>query len=130
MESELRARLLADGTIAGLVGTRVDWNTRPQGKPLPAITLMTPSDTRDQHMEGFQVTRDPLVQIDVWTLKMADRETLREAVIAALAPAATVGSVSFLRAQDVSHADMSEMTEEGTVRRSRIQLRAWHTVSA
>jgi hypothetical protein len=32
MQTDLRARLLANGTIAGLVSTRVDWGIRPQGK--------------------------------------------------------------------------------------------------
>jgi hypothetical protein len=38
MQTALRTRLLADATISGIVGTRIDWGLRPQAKALPAIT--------------------------------------------------------------------------------------------
>lgn len=128
METELRSRLLADGTISGLVGTRIDWGVRPQGKPLPAITLTLANDTRDQAMAGIQNTQGPLVQIDCWAEKYADTVTLREAVIALIATAATVSGVRFLAAQNINTHDLPEKTDTGIVHHSMIRANIWHTI--
>lgn len=127
MQAELRARLLADSTISGLAGTRVDWNVRPQGKPLPAITLALVNDRRDQTMSGLQATQGPLVQFDCWAEKYADVVSLREAVVSLLATAAVQSGVRFLGAQDIGVQDLAENTENGLVHRSIIRATVWHT---
>jgi hypothetical protein len=125
MQSDLRTRLLADATISGLVGTRVDWDARPQGKSLPAITIAK-TENHDQHMGGPQVTRGPIIQVDCWASKPIDAHTLGEAVIAALQPQADVGSTRFLGAF-LTDTSMSESTDNGMVYRVMVRGTLWHT---
>ena len=126
MQQALRSRLLADGTVAALVGTRVDWDARPQGKSLPAITLAM-VDNRDQHMGGPQVTRNTIIQADCWALKAADAHNLAEAVIAELQPPATVSGVRFLGAF-LTATSMSEDTDSGLVYRVMVRGNIAHTI--
>jgi hypothetical protein len=126
MQTALRDRLLADATITALVGTRVDWDVRPQGKPLPAITLGM-VDNRDQKMDGPQVTRSTVIQADCWALKSIEAHTLAEAVIAELQPALTVGSVRFLGAF-LTATSSSEDTDNGLVYRVMVRGSIVHTI--
>jgi hypothetical protein len=126
MQTALRDRLLADATITALVGTRVDWDVRPQGKPLPSITLAM-VDNRDQKMDGPQVTRSTVIQADCWALKSIDAHTLAEAVIVELQPALTVGSVRFLGAF-LTCTSSSEDTDNGLVYRVMVRGRIVHTI--
>jgi len=67
MEEALRAHLLAQVAITALVGTRIDWNVRPQGKALPAIVLHFVSGGGDYTMQRRTGFNDTVVQIDVWS---------------------------------------------------------------
>lgn len=127
MQTQLRSRLLDDGTISGQ-GTRVDWNVRPQGKPLPAITLSLISDRRDQHMGGLQRTRGSWTQIDVWADDAETLATIREALVSLLATGAVEDGITFLPAQDIEVRESVEKTDTGIVHRSMIQATVWHTV--
>ena len=127
METQLRARLKADATISGFVGTRVDWGVRPQGKPLPAITLTMAVDGRDQTLSGVQATQGPLVQVDCWGATYADAAALREAVVSLLAAPAVQSGVRFLGAQNISTTDLPEKTDTGMVFRSMVRANIWHT---
>ena len=132
MQMQLRTRLKNDATISGLVGTRVDWDIRPQGKSLPAITLGEIDDPRDQHMDGLQTTRGTLVQVDCWAEKAADAVTLRDAVVSLLATSATQDGVKFLRAQDINTGTpanlAAERTDVGVVHRRVVRATVWHTI--
>lgn len=128
MQTALRTRLKNDATVASLVGTRIDWNARPQGKSLPAITLQTIHDGRPQKMSGFQVTRQTLVQVDCWGEKYADARNAAEAVIACLVPAADESGVRFLRSFVDRGMDTLEDTDNGQVHRVSIDLRVTHTI--
>jgi len=44
MQVEFRALLLADGPLAALVGTRIDWGVGSQGAALPRVTLQLIGD--------------------------------------------------------------------------------------
>lgn len=96
LESDLSARLLNAPALSSLSG-RVDWMRRP-GRALPAVTLQVVSDPRPQHYRGFQRVRPTQVQIDIWAAGAGEAAALREAVIATLTPAVTVGATSFQRA--------------------------------
>jgi hypothetical protein len=126
MQTALRDRLLADATITALVGTRVDWDVRPQGKALPAITI-SKTELHDQHMGGPQVTRNPIVQIDCWASKPADAHTLSAAVISELQPAATVSGVRFLGAF-LTETSSVEDTDNGIVHRVMVRGNIVHTI--
>lgn len=128
MQTQLRSRLLADSTISTNCLTRVDWNVRPQGKPLPAITLFLPNDVRDQHMGGLQTTRGPEVQVDVWAETASMAATLREAVITLLATGAVQDGVTFFAAQDIRASNMVEQVGDKIIHREMIRAAVWHTV--
>lgn len=122
MKAALRARLLADATITGLVGTRIDWGLRPQGKALPAITLTLIPTPRAYHMGGAQVTQHYMVQIDCWALSYKAADDLRQAVIAELEPASGEFQGSFvLRDQDIP-----ERVENAEIHRASIDFRLTH----
>jgi len=134
MQTQLRTLLLNDATISGLVSTRVDWGVRPQGRALPAITLILVSDGRDQRLDGLQTTQGPLVQIDCWADGSSDPvgayatiSTLREAVVSLLATPVVQSGTRFLGAQNIYTQDLPEKTDVGFVQRAMIRANVWHT---
>lgn len=78
-----RTRLLADGPLASLVSTRIDWDERPQGKPLPALTLQCIGDGREQNFKGFEGLQPSRVQYDAWGEDYASASAVMDAAIAA-----------------------------------------------
>lgn len=130
MQSALRSRLLANATVIALTSTRIDWDARPQGNTLPAITLETAFDERDQHFGGNQVTLQPRVRVHCWALKPADAHNLAEAVISCLVPAADQDGVRFLRSFATRLGGTSETTDSGTplIYRQIVDLKINHTI--
>lgn len=122
MQAALRTRLLADPTISGLVGTRIDWGLRPQGKPLPAISLTIISTPRDYTMAGAQTTQFYRVQIDCWAATYKSANDVRDAVIAELEPA----SGEFLGSFVVRNSDFPEKTDTGEIHRASIDFKVTH----
>lgn len=66
MEEDLRALILADAGVAGVVGGRVSWAERPQGGALPAIVLHLISQPVEYHTQGAVALRQSRVQADCW----------------------------------------------------------------
>lgn len=113
MQAGLRARLLADGDVASMVGARIYWVERPQAADLPAITLQVISDPRPQHLKGLEGARGTTIQCDCWAATYASALTLARAVIAALLPPATVEDKKFGGAQITGQRDLSETADSG-----------------
>jgi hypothetical protein len=128
MQQALRARLLADADVSALVSTRIDWDARPQGKPLPAITLQVAFDPRDKHMGGTQATRKSRVRAQCWATKPADAHNLAEAVISALDPGAIQDGVRFLSTFATSLGGIAEDTDNGLIYRQIVDLDVIHTI--
>lgn len=126
METALRTRLKDDAGVSAIVGTRIDWDERPQRSAYPAVVLEMAVDNRTQHMAGFDTFRSTRIQINCLAQTAAQKITLREAVIAAIAPPATTGGVEFLRAQDITVIPRNENTDAGFVHRDLIDLKIWH----
>ena len=84
MKEELRALLLDNAGVSGIVGTRVDWGARPQGAALPAVVLYTISETPGYHLTGADALDVARVQVDCLASKFAGATLLSRAVIAAL----------------------------------------------
>lgn len=128
METALRKRLLDDVAVKAIVSTRVDWSVRPQADPFPAIVLTMVSDDRSQNFEGFDKFRPTRVQIDCYAKTYAEAASLREAVIAAVVPAAIVTDTEFLRAFVNNVLDRGDQTEtNGFVHRQLIDFTFWHS---
>src|SRR5688572_25616453 len=118
MQTALRSRLLADATVAGLVGTRVDWGLRPQAKSLPAITLDLPGSPRGYHMGGAQNTQIARVQIDYWATTPKQAKDGADAVIAALEPRSGSFEPSFV----LMDRSTSEKVDDGVVYRRQLDM--------
>jgi hypothetical protein len=66
MQEDLRAMLLAEPELTALVGTRITWNGRAQGSPLPAIVLTTVSEVTDYTYGASVTLLTSRVQADIW----------------------------------------------------------------
>lgn len=62
----IRSRLLANGTITALVGSRVDWGLRPEKSALPAIVLTKAAPGQDWTFKGPDPLVRPWVQFDCY----------------------------------------------------------------
>ena len=125
METALRARLKADTAVTAIT-QEIHWNAKPQKAPYPAAVLLVVFDGRSQNMSGFDGYRETRVQIDCFAETKPDAVALREAVIAAITPAATQSGVSFLRAQQITVVDRGTNTEVGFIYRELIEASIWH----
>lgn len=84
MEEELRALLLADAGIAGLVEDRIDWGERPQGARYPAIVLNVITNIEGYHMNGRNGLFEGRVQVDCYGLTYKAAKALSRAVTSLL----------------------------------------------
>ncbi|MGB7407153.1 MAG: hypothetical protein WA908_01490 [Pontixanthobacter sp.] len=125
-EQALARRLLNDGDIAAAVATRVDWSRR-QSSMLPAIVLETISDPRPQTHDGFDTMRPTRVRVHCLAKDRQSGFPVKEAAIAALAPAGTFDGISFDRGQVDAVRDLSGDTETGFIDRQSIDFIIWHT---
>lgn len=126
----LGARLRADATVAGLVGTRVYWTNRPQNSLLPAIRLNGVVDPRPQHLKGYHGARVTLVQADCMAATKDASMQVAEAVIAALAQPATFGGVKFGRTSvEAVRPDAGEDTPSGYVHLTSVDLLVEHRLA-
>lgn len=66
MEEALIDFMLENPALVALVSDRIDWQTRPQGASLPAITLQRVSGARDYAMEGPTGLVRSRMQVDCW----------------------------------------------------------------
>lgn len=121
MEGALRARLLAAAPVTNIVGTRVYWDDRPQGSPLPAVLLTVISDIRDQTLKDFDILQ-ARVQADAIGTTFAQKKALKEAVIATLAPAHLNDGIQFMRATQISAVPRNERTETQFIFRDAIDF--------
>lgn len=121
-ETALRARLKV---APGLGGVSVEWSRRKQ---YPAVVLTTASFQLGRHMVGFDRWQRPRLQIDVFALDALTKVALRDAVIAAIAPAGLVDGIRFGRAIEVRHTDMSQETDTDFVFRDMIEAVLPHIV--
>ena len=84
MEAAARAILLADGTVAGLVSTRIYPGKLPQIPTLPAVTYSRVDGPRVQSLVGSSGLAHPRLQIDCWAETYAGVKTLANAVRGAI----------------------------------------------
>lgn len=119
-ETALRTRTGSAAVMA--IAKSVEWDNRGD---YPAVVLRTVFDDRARHMTGFQGKRYSRVQIDVLALDKPTMVALREAVIAAVAPRATVGGVAFEAIRNVSAIGRSEQGDTKFIFRDGIDAVFW-----
>jgi hypothetical protein len=87
MEEQLKNFLLADVNLNSLIGTKVNWNTRPQDDVVPGIVLTKVSKSTDYHMAGPSGLANARIQIDCWADTFASVMSIARAVRDALSGA-------------------------------------------
>jgi hypothetical protein len=126
-QTGVRSRLLANGDVAAIVGTRIDWVERPQNSALPAISLQTISDPRPLHLKGMDRARSTRVQCDCWAETYAAALALARAAIAALSSPATISGKKFGHAQVDAQRDLGETVGDGSfIHRQSVDFIIWH----
>jgi hypothetical protein len=88
----LIARLAGDSAVTALAGNRIYWLVRPQGQvdDLPAIVLQLVSETRGQHLKGWQDMFEARLQVACMATRYSVSRQLCEAAMAALVGVAEV----------------------------------------
>lgn len=80
LEADLRAFVLADGTVASMIGTRMHPVLLPQAPTLPALTYSTISAIRGHTMQGPDGLPETRIQIDSWAATYSAAAALAGAV--------------------------------------------------
>ncbi len=84
MEELIRALLLADSGVSGLVGTTVNYGQHPAGKPLPGVLLTVISDTGGYLVNKPGGLDQARIQVDCDALSYREAKQISRAVRAAL----------------------------------------------
>jgi len=84
LEKGIRAILIADGTVSGLVSTRIYPQRRPEGTILPALTYQTVYQEITEALSEQTGLRRSRVSIDCADSTYGGNKTLRDAVTSAL----------------------------------------------
>ena len=84
LEKGIRAILIADGTVSGLVSSRIFPQRRPQGTILPALTYRTVFQEITEGLAEQTGLRRSRVSIDCADSTYGGNKTLRDAVTSAL----------------------------------------------
>lgn len=76
------------------------WEDAPQGTARPYVTLLDVTERRPQLLTGYDLEA-ARVQVDVWTDTYTQKQTIMEAVLAAIVPGGTGNGHVFQRADIV-----------------------------
>jgi hypothetical protein len=94
----LLARLRAAAGVTALIGAKSYWEEAPQGTARPFVTLFDVTQLRPQLLSGGYDLEAARVQIDVWTDDYLLKNTIMDAVLAALVPGGLGNGHTFQRA--------------------------------
>jgi hypothetical protein len=125
-QSGVRARLLADATVAASAPNRVFWGERPQGTVYPAIVLQTISDPRPANLKDYDGARSTLVQMDVMATTYKAAVELARAAIAALKEPETISGKAFGPTFVDSQRDTVEPSGTTNIHRQSVDLNIRH----
>lgn len=80
----VRTLLLADATVAGLVGTKVRADAAEQADAMPYIVLRRPRVVRDMGLDGTVLAKGEVFEIECWDDQRIVSTDLEDAVVSAL----------------------------------------------
>jgi hypothetical protein len=128
MEESLRAYLIADTTLSGLISTRLAWGVNDQGGAMPRATMQIISGSPEYSDEGESGLSENRVQVDCFGTTYASAKAVARAVTARVSGASFIqGGVRFNVFID-SERDDPEAFEGGReVHRVSLDLIVWHT---
>ena len=128
MEEALRAFLLTQSGVSGVVSDRAYWSIRPQAGPLPALVLQVIDRSPAYTMDGNAALAETRVQVDCYGTTYAQAKTLARAVRDPLdGKRFTQDSIRF-EAFRLDERDLSEAgtTEAERVHRISLDFQIWH----
>lgn len=132
MEADLIGMLLADPTVAGIVGARVYPFSIPQGAPMPAITVFRITGGPEYADDGEIGLENPRVQIDCWGDTYTAAKALSVAACALLSGLrdVTFGATTFRYIMIVDVRDLREggANSEAYRYRTSIDFTIWNEV--
>jgi hypothetical protein len=99
---------------------------RPQGSPLPAITLQTVTGDYPKTYDGLQATRDPRVQLNAWGETYEAARAIIPVAVAVLAPKEISNGIVFDNILFKGERDFIERVGTADIYRTSIDLIVWH----
>lgn len=117
------ARLLASAGVTALVGSRVNWATRPQAETLPAVALHLIDGGDDNRLDGAAGLIQSRVQADCWGSTFKQAKQTARAVKNALR--AYRGGI-FRGIRIDSERSTFEDGEAASFHRTSLDLLVWH----
>lgn len=129
LQTALVNRLLAAPDVAAIAATRIKWGIVPQSTPKPYIRMQVISDTRPQHLKGYDGSRPTRVQVDCFAETYGAAAALAHAVIAAVSEPVTTPDGRFGRTHAEGPRDLGEDTEDGFVHRASLDLLVRHRLA-
>ena len=127
MEEAIRALLLANSGVSGLVANRVHWVNRPQGSVLPAIVLHRISGQPDVHYRGESGLVQTRVQADCYGRTYASSVGVARALQAVLGGySGTFSGVRFSPITIDSIRSDYESAEPDEIYLTGVDLLIWH----
>jgi hypothetical protein len=129
LEEGLRAFLKADSAITALVGSRIDWNVRPQASGLPAVVLHRITGRRDYTMGGRSGLVDSVVQIDCWGSTYAAAKAVSRAVVLRLDELRLPPYQAFVEDERDTFDQAPAPGADGSTEfhRASLDVRVWHS---
>lgn len=100
-EADLRAHLLADGTITGYIGERIFPMVRPESSALPALSYLRIAGVPQTDLDGDDGNLLNIrMQIDAWSKTHDEAKLIAEAVRLRMQTAASTFKAVMLLDQD------------------------------
>jgi hypothetical protein len=84
METDFRALLAGDGTLAGLVSSRITPSTYAQGTSANAVRYQKVTGSTGLHMQGSDGLNSALMQVDVRAANAIEALAIRDAIVSLL----------------------------------------------
>ena len=108
----LRARLIGDATLTGLIGTRIYPGKAPQDPTLPYVVYHRISPTRTPTLNGPTLVPETRIQLDIIATSQASAELVATAIRNRIdGYTGTSASVSVLSSVVEDEMDMDETIE-------------------
>lgn len=121
-EEQLTKRLLEAVPVAAIFGVAVNWQDRPDGSLLPALTLSIAADPREYNHDNPDEWQQVRVQVDSRAESYLEAKNGLRAVLSELESEKTLDSVHFDEGRKVSGSDAPKETLEGGTKVFRITM--------
>jgi len=89
----IRTQLKGVSAVFNLVGTRIFYNHAPLDAATPFIVLLIVGNSPVNNLGGEESLTNDRVQIDCWSKRYSDSDTVAEAVKAAMAASTTFNAI-------------------------------------